>query len=188
MAFSVYNPSDWYWTVSGDQQGRVWSSARARYVSASDSTYSAWQKLPGHVATNIDSEASLSEVLSEQYPAGWPADPVVTLGAKLAEKEALGIWFTPTGATDPILFPTDPTTQARYTAAFSAISANLWADGRPLIAANGTPVALPTLDAKALILKALAYIEACVSNYAVLHAAIAANQPVDLNTGWPSNA
>jgi hypothetical protein len=150
--------------------------------------YAAWKSAPSHIATSIGSEYDLRNVLAQQHPAGWPADPVALLATKLEEKEALGIWFTPTGATDAILFPTDPTTQARYTAAFSAISANLWTDGRPLIAANGTPVALPTLDAKALILKALSYIEACVSNYAALHAALATNPQTDLGSGWPSNA
>jgi hypothetical protein len=182
-----FNPADWYWRIEGDSQDRLWSSARAQYVQPSDQAYKDWQSVTGHIPTLIGSEADLQYVLAEQYPAGWPVNPVVALAAKLDEKESLGIWFTPTGATDPILFPTDPTTQARYTAAFSAISANLWTDGRPLIAANGTPVPLPTLDTKALILKALSYIEACVSNYAVLHAAIAANQAVDINTGWPSN-
>lgn len=182
-----YDPRDWYWSITTDPQPRVWSSAKARYVPTTDADYTAWQKKPGRVATRIDSETSLRQVLAEQFPAGWPADPVATLAAKLDEKEALGIWFTPTGASDPILFPTDPTTQARYTAAFSAITANLWADGRPIIAANGVPVALPTLDAKALILKALAYVEACVSNYAVLHAALATNPATSLDSGWPSN-
>lgn len=183
----IYDPAHWYWKIASDSQTRVWSSGSASYVPASDVAYSAWLSAGG-VTTVIDSEASLKDVLAAQYPAGWPADPIAALAAKLDEKEALGIWFTPTGASDPILFPTDPTTQARYTAAFSAITANLWDDGRPIIAANGVPVALPTLDAKALILKALAYVEACVSNYAALHAAIAANQAVDISTGWPSNA
>jgi hypothetical protein len=182
-----YSPSNWYWSIEGDLQDRVWSSSRAQYVSTSDQIYAMWQAAPGHLATRIDSEASLKDVLAAQYPAGWPIDPVAALGALLAEKEALGIWFTPTGATDPILFPTDPVAQGKYTAAFSAITASLWTDGRPMIAANGTPVALPTLDAKALILKALAYIEACVVNYATLHAALASNQQADLTTGWPSN-
>lgn len=182
-----YDPARWYWSVIGDSQERVWSSAKSAYIPTSDATYQAW-KSSGGITTRIDSEASLRDVLAAQFPAGWPADPVALLAAKLEEKEGIGIWFTPTGATDPILFPTDPTTQARYTAAFSAISANLWTDGRPLIAANGTPVPLPTLDAKALILKALAYIEACVSNYAALHAALATNPQTDLGSGWPSNA
>jgi len=66
---SFYDPSNWYWSVSGNEV-RVWSSAAVSYVDVSNETYAAWLSL-GNSPTRIASEAELEAVLVEQYPAGW---------------------------------------------------------------------------------------------------------------------
>lgn len=60
---STYNPRNWYWHVAGDQS-RVFSSQRGDYVPVDDATFMAWVAEEGRVPTNINSEASLGEVLS----------------------------------------------------------------------------------------------------------------------------
>ena len=126
-----------------------------------------------------------------------PAPPAITsqqaiaaLINMLATQEASGVYFTPTGASTPILFATTPDAIAKYTAEWNAIGASpaLRQDGDPMIAADGTPVALTNADAKTLIQKALTYFRACTSNYATLHAAATASPTTDLTVGWPSNS
>jgi hypothetical protein len=63
-----YNPANWYWIVAGDA-AQLWSSAAAAYVPPGDATYQAWLAA-GNAATQIDSEASLADVLQAQAPAG----------------------------------------------------------------------------------------------------------------------
>jgi hypothetical protein len=106
----------------------------------------------------------------------------------LSAKEGSGIHFKPAGGTDTV-FPTDPGSVAKYTAAWNALTTTppLAADGDIYIAADGTPVPLSMVDAKALITKALAYFRACTANYATLHAAVAANPSADITVGWPTN-
>src|SRR5262249_22257775 len=74
VSMSPYDPSKWYWIVASDTT-RVWSSAAATYVPATDAGYTAWLA-EGNMATHIVSEAELQEVLAQQYPAGWPPNPV----------------------------------------------------------------------------------------------------------------
>jgi len=121
-------------------------------------------------------------------PAPTVQGAVAALAAMLSTKEALGIHFTPTGGTDTV-FPTDPSSVAKYTAAWNALNTTppLAADGDIYIAANGTPVPMSMVDAKALITKALAYFRACNANYGTLHAAVAANPLADITVGWPTN-
>lgn len=64
----IYDPADHYWTVSGDET-RLWSSARAAYVSADDEALTDWRGTP----TSIASEAELAEVLLVQAPGGLAA-------------------------------------------------------------------------------------------------------------------
>ena len=67
----IYNPDNWYWYVGGDQT-QAYSSAGAVYVPAADLTFQAWLAA-GNAPTNIDSEASLWNVLAQQFPAGIAA-------------------------------------------------------------------------------------------------------------------
>lgn len=61
-----YTPRDWHWIV-GDDETRYWSSAAGSYVT----------ELPdGAGVTRIDSEASLSEVLSAYGLPGPIAEPI----------------------------------------------------------------------------------------------------------------
>ena len=204
----MYNPLDWYWIVGGTgphitapgapftgDETRVFSSARLQYVPVSDPQYQAWRSSQMAVnggrepATRIDTEANLAAVLAPHGLAFLnAANAITSLAAMLSAKEALGIHVTPTGGTDTV-FPTDPGSVAKYTAAWNALIATppLAADGDIYIAADGTPVPLSMLDAKALIEKALAYFRACTANYTKLHAAVTANPSADITVGWPTN-
>jgi hypothetical protein len=76
-----YDPRDWYWIVGGGgphvarldeftgDARRVFSSARNKYVAATDATYLAWKATQVEEngfdpTTRIDTEASLSDVLA----------------------------------------------------------------------------------------------------------------------------
>lgn len=59
MIFNVFN---WYWIVGGDLT-KVYSSKTGDYVLVSDATYVAWLGAGG-IATLIDSEVSLGQVLA----------------------------------------------------------------------------------------------------------------------------
>lgn len=61
-----YDPKDWYWYVAGDLT-KVYSSKAAAYVPANDATFVAWVA-SGGVATNIDTEENLGDVLAAYYP------------------------------------------------------------------------------------------------------------------------
>jgi hypothetical protein len=58
----IYNPSNWYWYVSGDQT-KAFSSKSGDYVQSTDETFQAWLTAGG-VPTPIDTEANLGVVLS----------------------------------------------------------------------------------------------------------------------------
>lgn len=57
----LYDPSDWYWIVSGSET-EVYASARAEYVSSTDLDYLAWIAAGG-VPTRIASHEELVDVL-----------------------------------------------------------------------------------------------------------------------------
>lgn len=58
----IYNPSNWYWIVGGDES-RVFSSAAGNYVPANDATYQAWLAVNEN-PTRIETESALGEVLA----------------------------------------------------------------------------------------------------------------------------
>ncbi len=58
----LYDPTNWYWVVGGDQT-KVFSSAVGDYVPVSDATYVSWLSDEG-APTVIDTENNLAEVLS----------------------------------------------------------------------------------------------------------------------------
>lgn len=70
--FGLYNPSDHYWIVAGDET-RVFASARRVYVPVDDAAYVAWFAERGRV-TRIDTEANLWDVLLQQAPQCLPDD------------------------------------------------------------------------------------------------------------------
>jgi hypothetical protein len=205
-----FNPSDWYWFVGGNgphiakpgdpftsDETKVFSSARQAFVPVSDATYQAWMSA-GKAAdgydptTRIDSEANLADVLAAYgitMPASTIAQAIALLATELQTRESAGVFFTPTSATAALLFPTTADAIGKYTAEWSALGTTppLRNDGDPMIAADGTPVALSNADAKAVIQKALAYFRACTANYATLHAAVVANPSADITVGWPTN-
>jgi hypothetical protein len=115
------------------------------------------------------------------------SDLIAALATRLSDAENAGIFFQPTGAPAPILWPSTDAALVRFTAIWNAITALLWVDGTPLISSNGTPVPLSIDDAKALITKALGYITACAAHYATLHAAVLADHATDISVGWPLN-
>lgn len=66
-----YTPCNWYWAVAGSTT-QVFSSAVASYVPIDDATYQQWVATGG-VASRINSEEELWDVLAAQCPAGLPA-------------------------------------------------------------------------------------------------------------------
>lgn len=81
----TYNPFDWYWIVDGDDS-QVYASARQSYVPIDDAAYVAWRE-QGNVATNIDTEASLIDVLRR---ANVPPCNAVSTLAMVERLEAAG--------------------------------------------------------------------------------------------------
>jgi hypothetical protein len=118
---SSYDPSKWYWIVAGDEM-RVWSSAAVAYVPATDAGYTAWLA-EGNMATRIVSEAELQEVLAQQYPAGWPPNPV-----QVAFAGPLAVTCTSIPALNGN-YAIDQQTQAQITGIAAAISAGLGLPG-----------------------------------------------------------
>jgi hypothetical protein len=57
-----FRPRNWYWIVNGSTT-QVYSSAVGNYVPVDNAAYVAWLA-DDHVATRIDTEASLGEVLA----------------------------------------------------------------------------------------------------------------------------
>jgi hypothetical protein len=66
-----YNPSNWFWKVGSDTN-QVFSSAVAGYVSVNDPSYLEFLD-KGGVTTEIVSEESLWDVLSDQCPEKLPS-------------------------------------------------------------------------------------------------------------------
>lgn len=58
----VYDPTDWYWIVAGDDK-QLWSSAAGAYVQSDDAAYKAWLAAGG-LPSRIASAAELDEVLN----------------------------------------------------------------------------------------------------------------------------
>ena len=118
---SPYDPAKWYWIVTGDTT-RVWSSAAAAYVPTSDAGYIEWLA-EGNVPTRIASEAELREVFAQQYPAGWPPNPV-----QVAFAGPLAVTCTSIPALNDN-YAIDQQTQAQITGIAAAISAGLGLPG-----------------------------------------------------------
>ena len=94
-----YTAANWYWVVDGNTT-QVYSSATAAYVPLSDATYVGWLA-NGNIPTAIDTEASLQDVLAQQYPAGWPQTIIQQAAAALDApfciiSTTLGLSATPT--------------------------------------------------------------------------------------------
>lgn len=81
----TYRSENWYWAVVGNAS-QVYSSAAAAYVATSDSTYLAWV-LAGNTTTKIDSEASLWDVLTQQFPAGIAANNAAGQAVRQSDQE-----------------------------------------------------------------------------------------------------
>lgn len=80
----TYDPMDWYWVVAGTTN--PWASARVQYVAPTDPTYLAWQAgPPPRAASNIDSAASLGDVLNTQ----WAPQALATLTIQSTGSPAL---------------------------------------------------------------------------------------------------
>lgn len=67
-----FNPADWYWIV-GDDESRVWSSARGRYYAISNDVYRDWLKSGGQPTSILD-EGELADVL-QVYGLQGPSVP-----------------------------------------------------------------------------------------------------------------
>lgn len=72
----TYDPRDWYWHVNGDLT-QAYHSARNAYVPSTDAGFAAFTA-DGTLATRIDSEASLADVLAKYGLPFLAAKPAVT--------------------------------------------------------------------------------------------------------------
>lgn len=88
-----YLPTDWYWIVAGDTT-KVFSSSRADYVPATDTTYTAWTA-DGTIPTQIDSEANLGSVLATVLMRPIPAGILDGYKTAQANEIASGPAFKP---------------------------------------------------------------------------------------------
>lgn len=108
----TFNIGNWYWLV-GDDSERVWSSAKAGFVSTLDATYQVWAA--DRFPTRIASLAELQAVFAAQYPAG-----------SLATYNAARRFDVETGGidVDGARIATDRPSQAMISGAFNFASAN----------------------------------------------------------------
>ena len=142
---AMYDPARWYWIV-GDDETRVWSSAAAAYVPASDDAFMAWREA-GASPTKIPSEDELAEVLAAQHPAGSPK-PVVPQSVSRAQAK---IALHRAGLLDAVktVVSLDPEMQIWFDDAVS------WERTNPHVTALGTgALALSPADIDALFIQA----------------------------------
>lgn len=130
-----YTAANWYWVVDGNTT-QVYSSATAAYVPLSDATYVGWLA-NGNIPTAIDTEASLQDVLAQQYPAGWPQTIIQQAAAALDApfciiSTTLGLSATPTYP-NGIPFKINGNTQGHINSELNAImlsaTDSVFADG-----------------------------------------------------------
>lgn len=84
-----YVPSNHFWIVGGNAT-RVWSSAAAAYIQATDPVYVAWLAAGG-MPTSILNEQELGDVLTAQCPAGWPLAAAKTQAQAALDKSDVTI-------------------------------------------------------------------------------------------------
>jgi len=71
----MYDPSNWYWVVGGDEK-KLWSSFAAKFVGKSDGAYLLWLNVYG-APSRIGTLEELGDVLGSQFLQGAPATPNV---------------------------------------------------------------------------------------------------------------
>lgn len=74
----IYNPSDWYWFVGGDQT-QVFSSARNIFVPVTDSQFVAWASAPSQIDTLDNLKAVLTDAGVPPYKPVSPAKARIVL-------------------------------------------------------------------------------------------------------------
>lgn len=141
----MYNPANWYWIVAGDET-KAYSSAAAAYVPATDAAYTAWLASSGYPPTRIESEASLHDVLVQQYPAG--VGQLGSVAQRASFLRAKGSTVTLTSAGAPTLsgdYFIDPKAMSDITSIQAGLSAGVVPGGGTSFAypVGGTSVFTP---------------------------------------------
>jgi hypothetical protein len=131
-----YTPEDWYWTVGADTE-RVYSSAQAAYVPATDAAYRAWAAGDTRTPTRIPNEEELHDVLT-----GVGVSPNADLGtaAQKARAALAGGTVILTCAAAPSLngtYSVGPEAQADIVGLQAAVAAGVTGDAIPYPDASG---------------------------------------------------
>lgn len=119
-------------------------------------------------------------------PAQQVQKALLALGVLLEEKQELGIYFTPTGTTIPLLFSTSAHAQDQYN------GANTFAKENPdtpqnFITDSGAPVVLTADDVIKLTNGVAGYINDTNATYATLVKKVTTDYTTDITVGWPDN-
>lgn len=120
-------------------------------------------------------------------PAALIKQQLEDLGALLVTKQESGFYFTPTGATTPVLFSTSVKAQTQYGAANTLAKENP-DTSQDFIELSGVPITLTGADTIALTTKVAQYVSDCYTVYTKMFDAIASGKTVDTSTGWPANS
>lgn len=109
------------------------------------------------------------------------------LAAMTAQKKALGVYFQPTYASAPVLFPSDDTAYANALQQAQVAQLGAWTDGTAWTLADGSSVPMTGDDVTALFKKLAKYRGACQTHAAALNATLQHDLNTDLTAGWPDN-
>ncbi|MBA5725491.1 DUF4376 domain-containing protein [Bombella favorum] len=104
-----------------------------------------------------------------------------------AQKKALGVYFQPTYASAPVLFPSDDTAYANALQQAQVAQLGAWTDGTAWTLADGSSVPMTSDDVTALFKKLAKYRGACQTHAAALNATLQHDLNADLTAGWPDN-
>jgi hypothetical protein len=164
----IFDATDWYWIVAGDQS-KVFSSYQSAYVSSDDVRYQRWVATNGG-PTFIALESDLVELLAEKAPGACvPSSGGLTAYAAAARyaKETGGI--TVSG----VAMPTDRETQAQLSGAYAYVQATPAATIQWKLA-NGSFASLTAAEIIAIATAVAAHVQACFAAEATVVAEIAA--------------
>jgi hypothetical protein len=160
---STYNPTNWYWTVAGDE-GKMWSSAKAAWVAPDDAALVQFLAQGGFIS-RVGSWAELETIFATDFPAG---SLQTYLPAKRYDVEVAGINVG--GA----MVATDRQSQSMIANAFSYVVAS----GAPYVTykADSGWVTLTAEQIRGVALAVGQHVQSCFSKEAQIALAISTFQ------------
>ncbi len=66
-SMTIYFPNNWYWIIGDEENNKIFSSSKAKYVSIGNTDYNEWLAR-GNVPTKITSSEELYNTLTQQLP------------------------------------------------------------------------------------------------------------------------